>query len=465
MVRSDFNFAQFGEDSYLITNYAGKHAFLTSGEFHAFCNGTKMDEDKQNELEKLLFLSDQSSEQFIHDYSMAIRNYRNYLFGGTGLHIFVLTSQCNLKCVYCQASTTLCGNKMSKEVAERSVDLALQSPNEYLSFEFQGGEPLMNFEVLKHVVKYTNENGKSKNKVIEFNLVSNLTLLDDEIIQFIKENHIKISTSLDGHEKLQNTNRPYPSENGYSIWKNRLKQLRTEIGQTVGAIQTTTKSSLPYYREIVDEYVANGFKRVFIRPLTPLGYAATRWDQIGYTPEEFLKFYKKVFEYILLLAKQGVEIAEGHACIFLDKIINCRAGNYTELTSPCGAALGQLAYNYDGNIYTCDEGRMLAEMGDNSFCVGNVNMKYHDLFDNPVCKTVSQASCLECLPQCEDCVYSPYCGTCPVLNYYRYRTPFSTSPNNYKCKIYKGMLEIIFSVLHSGCGEDIDILYRWAKCN
>ena len=463
MVKSDFNFAKFGKDSYLITNYAGKYAFLTSDEFRAFCNGTKMPTNKQNELEKRLFLSGQSSEQFMHDYSTAIRNYRNYLFSGTGLHIFVLTSQCNLKCVYCQASTTPCGNKMSKEVAEKSVDLALQSPNKYLSFEFQGGEPLMNFEVLKHIVEYTNE--RSIGKVIEFNLVSNLTLLDDEMFQFINEHHIKISTSLDGHEKLQNINRPYPLGNGYTIWRNNLNRLRTETDQTVGAIQTTTRSSLPYYQEIVNEYIANGFKRVFVRPLTPLGYAATRWAQIGYTPEEFLNFYRKTFEYILLLNKQGIEITEGHACIFLDKIINQCAGNYTELISPCGAALGQLAYNYDGNIYTCDEGRMLAEMGDNSFCVGNVNMEYHELFDSSVCKTVAQSSCLECLPHCESCVYSPYCGTCPVLNYYENKTPFLSSPNNYKCKIYKGILEIIFSILHNGCKEDIDILHLWAECD
>ena len=463
MVKSDFNFVRFSKNSYLITNYAGKYAFLTDKEFHAFCSNSQIEKNKHTELKNKMFLSTASSEQFMRDYSTAIRNYRNYLFSGTGLHIFVLTSECNLKCVYCQALTSACGNKMTKEVAEKSVDLALQSPNKYLSFEFQGGEPLMNFEVLKHIVEYTNE--RSGDKIIEFNLVSNLTLLNDEMISFIKKHNIKISTSLDGPEKLQNRNRPYFSENGYSVWKNRLKKLKAETGRPVGSIQTTTRNSLPYYKEIVDEYIANGFKRVFIRPLTPLGYAATRWGQIGYTPEEFLEFYKKAFSYILSLAKQGVEIAEGHACIFLDKIINQRAGNYTELTSPCGAALGQLAYNYDGNVYTCDEGRMLAEMGDHTFRVGNVNMKYHELFDNPVCKTVTQASCLECLPQCESCVYSPYCGTCPVLNYYENKTPFLSSPNGYKCKIYKGILDIIFSILHSGCKEDIDTVYSWVKCD
>jgi sulfatase maturation enzyme AslB (radical SAM superfamily) len=94
---------------------------------------------------------------------------------------------------------------MTKEIAQKSVDLALQSPNKYLSFEFQGGEPLENFEVLKYIVEYTESH--SGNRIIEFNLVSNLTLLNDEMVCFLKEHHVNISTSLDGHEQLQNINR------------------------------------------------------------------------------------------------------------------------------------------------------------------------------------------------------------------------------------------------------------------
>lgn len=70
---------------------------------------------------------------------------------------FVVTNSCNLKCVYCQAQN---GNEipngfMTEEIAERAVDVALTSPNDNLSFEFQGGEPLANFSVIKHIVEYT----------------------------------------------------------------------------------------------------------------------------------------------------------------------------------------------------------------------------------------------------------------------------------------------------------------------
>ena len=463
MIKNSFNFAKHNDDTYLITNYAGRYAFLSNDVFHAFCNGNKIDSTIENRLVESYFCMGNNTEKSMRNYADAIRNYRHYLFSGTGLHIFVLTSQCNMKCVYCQASTHECGQMMTKDIAEKSVNLALQSPNNHLSFEFQGGEPLLNFDVLRHIVEYTE--AQEVDKRIEFNLVSNLTLLTDEMIEFINDHNINISTSLDGFESLQNSNRPLPYENGYQVWKHNFNKVRCITGKSYGAIQTTTRKSLDHPIEIVDEYINNGFSRVFIRPLTPLGYASNYWEKIGYTADEFLKFYYDIFDYTLKLSKEGIDIAEGHACIFLDKILNHRAGNYTELISPCGAGLGQLAYNYDGNIYTCDEGRMLAEMGDTTFKVGDVNMEYKELFMNPICKTVAHASCLEAIPQCESCAYSPYCGVCPVINYYDTKTVFPTSPNSYRCKIYKGMLDIIFSVLYRSDEKELSILNQWINFN
>lgn len=84
----------------------------------------------------------------------------------------------------------------------------------------------------------------------------------------------------------------------------------------ISAIQTTTRYSFPRYKELVNQYVAYGMTQIFIRPLTPLGYAEQHWDSIGYSPEEFLDFYKNILEYIIQLNKNGTFIAEGHAKIF-----------------------------------------------------------------------------------------------------------------------------------------------------
>lgn len=458
MMKSDFNFEKLSDGTYLITNYAGRYCFLFEGEFREFCTGG-VPESKREILRQNYFWSDGEIEKYILNYSGAIRAYRDNLFTGTGLHIFVLTTQCNLKCVYCQASTESCGNMMPFDISEKCVDLALQSPNRYLSFEFQGGEPLLNFDTMKHIVLYAEEH--KGNKEIAYNVVTNLTVLTEEMASFIKEYKINVSTSLDGSESLQNSNRPYPSKNSYFEWRAKYDMLKALLGHEIGAIQTTTKQSLNQAKEIVDEYIRNGFTRVFLRPLTPLGYASTRWPHIGYTAEEYLEFYTEAFRYILKRAKEGVAISEGHAAIFLDKILNQHAGSYTELTSPCGAGLGQLAYNYDGRIYTCDEGRMMAEMGDHTFLVGTVDSEYADLFNSPTCKAMAHASCLECIPECADCVYAPYCGTCPVLTYYENKSIFASEPNSYKCKIYKGILNLIFEVISKNDPEEMKILRGW----
>lgn len=133
-----------------------------------------------------------------------------------------------------------------------------------------------------------------------------------------------------------------------------------------------------------------------------------------------------------------------------------------ELRSPCGATVGQVAYYYDGNIYTCDEGRMIAQMGDDSFCLGNVfESSYYNLVKCDSCKAICGASILECLPGCSDCVYSPYCGTCPATTYALEHSIYTRSYKNYRCKTYSGMLDILFELLLND--ENKSIFESWIE--
>lgn len=109
---------------------------------------------------------------------------------------------------------------------------------------------------------------------------------------------------------------------------------------------------------------------------------------------------------------------------------------------------GQLTYYYDGNIYTCDEGRMLSEMGNDSFNLGNVfKDTYETLMSSDTTKAMCISSCLECNLACNNCVYSPYCGTCPVINLAQDNNIYVESPKEFRCKIYGGMLDILFDEL------------------
>ena len=196
MKRNYFNYKKI-KDKYLLTNDLGRYIFLTKDEFLKFITDRLKPEEKLTQLLKgQYFLYESSDYDFVEKAGAEFRKYRRNLFQGASLHIFVLTKQCNQQCVYCQASTDLDRHtKMSFETAQKAVDIALQAPSHFLTFEFQGGEPLMNFETLKYIVEYTR--AQETDKEIQFSLVSNLMLLDEEKLEFLTENQVSICTSLD----------------------------------------------------------------------------------------------------------------------------------------------------------------------------------------------------------------------------------------------------------------------------
>ncbi len=457
-----FNFEKF-KDKYLLTNEQSFFCFLDEKNFNHLINEQfeLMDDSIINELKSKYFVFDENEEVFIQEAIHPYRDNKNYVFYGTCLHIFVMTNACNMNCVYCQAqdSENIHKGMMDEDTAKKAVDIALQSPSQHLTFEFQGGEPLLNFPVIKCIVEYSEEN--CGDKKIQYSIVTNTLLFTDDMIDFIKQHSINISTSLDGNIDVHDKNRPLRTGEGtYEQVVFNIKKLQ-QAGIIVGAIQTTTRQSLAYVKEIVCTYQSLGLDYIFLRPLTPLGYAKEHWNEIGYTAVEFVKFYKVALSYIIGLNTAEKPFVEGHASIFLRKIIGHCADNYMELRSPCGAAIGQIAYYYDGRIYTCDEGRMLSEMGLPDFCMGDVwTSGYQALMESKVCKITCQASVMESLPNCCDCVFHSYCGVCPVVNYAMEQNIYSREANNYKCQIYKGILETIFEELYEN-PESTGIFEKW----
>lgn len=458
-----FNFKKLN-DEFLLTNDFGKYVFLKPAEFKELLSTKSIKQNQLNmQMQKDVFLYNSSEKAFIDENAYKMCDAKQYLFHSTQLHIFVVTSSCNMQCIYCQAQN---GEKqnygfMTEDLAKRAVDIALQSPAEHLQFEFQGGEPLLNFEIIKFIVEYSKQ--VCKDKTINYTIVSNLTVIDDDMIDFIIENRVTISTSLDGNENIHNNNRSY--KNGTGTYEDviiAIKKLKSK-GIHIGALLTTTRECFGKEKEIIDTYVALGFDSISLRPLTPLGCANKSWEKIGYTAEEFVVFYQDALDYIIEISND-TRITEGIASVFLTKILDGWGSNYMELRSPCGASLGQIAYYFDGNIYTCDEGRMAAEMGDSSFSLGNVyDDNYDTLIENDVCKGICSASILESLPSCMDCVYQPYCGVCPIINYVLDGDVYEKTPNNYKCQINKGILDTIFSKLQKRESELVNMFWRWIR--
>ena len=458
-----FNFKRF-EDKILLTNDFGCYVFVTPEEFsHLLHKSIDQESSLGKELYKKHCVYYDTNLEFSAASKYAMRASKAYLASGTSLHIFVVTTACNAGCVYCQANNgvTTPSLYMSKEIAEKAIDIALQSPETELSFEFQGGEPLLNFEIIKHIVTYAEK--KKDWHEIKYSIVTNLTLLTDEMIDFFEANRINVSTSIDGPCAVHNLNRPLKNGNGsYKKVLDSIKKLQNR-NIHIGAIQTTTKFSLRYPKEIVQTYKEIGFDSIFIRPLTPLGKATRNWESIGYTPEEFLAFYRVAVDELLRINENGYFLREDQAAILLNKL-HGESLNYMELRSPCGAGVGQLAYYADGNIFTCDEGRMLYEMGDHTFQLGNVFAStYKELIQSSTCKAVCASSILETIPGCCDCVYQPFCGTCPVVSYAKTHDIIEKAPRGYKCRIFSGILDYIFDLILKSDAETKRVLNSWSN--
>ena len=456
-----FSFKSF-DNKVLLTNDFGDHVFLEKDEFHRFITG-KIPEN--SEIAKKVISSRMAFQgtnlAFSGKNAYDMREAKRYVATATSLHIFVVTTSCNLNCIYCQANNGMTTHAlfMDSATAEKAVDIALQSPERNLTFEFQGGEPLMNFDIIRHIVEYAELNKNQHH--ISYSIVSNLILLTETILDFLIQYDFGISTSIDGNQVIHDLNRPFKGgEGSFRKVSGKLQSIRNRR-ISIGAIQTTTRIALPHPKEIVDAYVKLRFNSIFIRPLTPLGKALAGWNKIGYTPDEFLQFYRKALDTIIEYNRKGVQIREEHAAIFLRKIRG-EGINYMELRSPCGGGIGQVAYYSDGRIFTCDEGRMLAEMGNNAFCIGNVNEStYKEIIENRSCRTVCVASILESIPSCCDCVYQPFCGVCPVVNYALSGDIIEKEPRSYRCRIYSGILDYIFRLLNNNDKETIEILDSW----
>lgn len=457
-----FNFREI-ENKYLITNDFGRHAFLTGHDLNCLIKD-KIDYDSAlgKELVEKRFLYNGSRQAFIQNNISLWRDSKSYIFNATSLHIVVVTNACNLSCIYCQANASeeKQHGMMDTTTAEKIVDVILESPNHHLTIEFQGGEPLLNYTVIKHIIETVSRADHKKD--VRFSLVSNLTLLTSEMISFFAEYNVGISTSIDGDSALHDQNRHYPSGRGsFSDVSRSLTMLR-KAGIIVGAIETTTRNTLGKYKEVIDTYCDLGFNTIFLRPMSPLGCAKQRWAEIGYSAGEFLAFYKQCLDYIIQKNIEGINIQENQAAIFLAKILHFDPVNYMELRSPCGAITGQMAYYYNGDVFTCDEGRMMYEMGDASFRLGTIRENsYQDLVNASVSGTVCKASILESIPCCCDCAYQPFCGMCPVLNLAIDHDILPKEPMNYRCAIHSGILDIIFSMLLDADDQVLRVLEGW----
>lgn len=451
---------------YVLTNEAGQHLVLPRSDLDAFVRKQLPPTSPiYIELKSRHFLLDADSDVALDLLALKVRTRAQRIAQFTALHIFVVTLRCDYTCQYCQVSRQnddSGGFDMAVEDADRAIDFMFKSPSPALKVEFQGGESLLNFPLIRHIVDRCEQINKAMRRDLAFVIATNLSPLTAEILDFCRQHRIAISTSLDGPADLHNKNRPRPGRNGHTLTVEGIERARAALGeQYVSALMTTTPASLGRVREIVDAYLELDFDGIFLRPLSPYGFAVKTGLAHRYDVDRWLAFYKEGLDYILDLNRQGTRFVEQYTQLLLRRIFTPFGTGYVDLQSPAGIGISGIVYNYDGTVYASDEARMLAEMGDFTFRLGNLRtdsfeqVMLSDALLDPLEQSLAESS-----PMCSECGLLPYCGSDPVYHHATQRDAVGHKAFSGFCAKNMGILKHIFLKLEDDL-EAKDIMMGW----
>lgn len=463
-----FRFTALDAKEYVLTNAVGQVALLKRDALQRFVrHQLPSDSDEYRSLKARHFLLDADSDVAIDLLGLKMRTRLARLREFTSLHMFVVSLRCEHSCPYCQVSRQSDDRKafdMSRETADKALAMVFRSPSRAIKIEFQGGEPMLNFELVQYVVEHAEAINAAVQRDLQFVIATNLALVTDDILQFCKEHGVLISTSLDGPQDLHNSNRPRPGRNSYEKAVEGIQRAREALGRDrVNALMTTTVASLSRGREIIDEYLRLGFNGIFLRPLSPYGFAIKTKSYAAYDADEWLKFYFDGLDYILEINRSGTPFIEHYAAVILAKMLTPFGTGYVDLRSPAGIGIAGIVYNYDGDVYASDESRMLAEMGDRTFCLGNVHENtWEEVMTCDALLTPLEVSFADSAPMCSDCGFEPFCGADPVFHHATQGSYLGHKPTSAFCRRNMAIFRRLITLMRDDESAR-SIFLRWAN--
>lgn len=464
-----FRFRRLNSSSVVAVSESGDHEFLETEELRSLVQAREtLSLDRIAELKSKFFVGDPSASGIMRLLASRIATRQEAVLAGPALHILVPTLRCTHSCRYCQVNRSLEaeGFTISLEDLDAACDTIFKSPSPTLTVEFQGGEPLLQFDLVRRAIERIVAKNESHRRRIRFVVCSTLHQLDPDMCAFFKAHEVCLSTSIDGPAVLHNHNRLTPTGDAFERTVAGVEMARAWISPgSVSALMTTTRDSLRCPEDIVDTYVSLGFNEIFIRPLNHYGLARRNERLLDYSATDFCAFYERVFQRVLYWNLQGVPLREVAASIALNKILSPFDAGYVDLQSPTGAGLAVLVYNYDGYVYPSDEARMLAGSGDTSLRLGRIGESLKALLESDVERDLIASSFSRVVPGCRDCAYNTYCGPDPVGAYARWGS-FSVLPAlTEHCQRQLWLFDFLFKRLKDADPWFEDLAYRWAQPN
>jgi len=465
-----FRFESLQGNDVVLTNFVGEFVILKRDKLDEVVKKRLSPTDETYSLLRSRhFIKEPSDKASIELLGLKTRTKYSNIRNFTNLHLFVVSLRCDHSCQYCQVSRQS-ENKaafdMTEETADKALQIVFRSPNPAIKIEFQGGEPLLNFDLVRYVVLKAKQLNEIEKRDLQFVITTTLSLITDDILEFCKEHKIFLSSSLDGPEDLHNKNRPRPGKDSYSRFVEGLQKARDKLGyDAVSALMTTSPASLTRVRDIIDEYLKHDLDGIFLRHLSPYGFAIKTKSYDAYNVDRWLEFYREGLDYIVDLNKQGVRFTEHFASLLLTKMFTSNDPGFVDLMNPSGAGISAVVFNYDGDVYASDESRMLREMGDTTFKIGNLHENsYEEIFTSEALLNALDDSFTLSAPMCSDCAFEPWCGAEPVFHHAIFGDVLGRKPESEFCKRIMGVVRHLLNTMQAD-PEAKEIFMRWAnKC-
>lgn len=356
-----------------------------------------------------------------------------------------LTQTCNLRCTYCygDGGSYGSGGSMDEKTAFKTVDWLIEQSGKMkkIHIGFFGGEPFLEFPLMKSVVDYAKKKVKDAGKTVDFHTNTNGTLLTDEAITFIHQNDISLLVSIDGPQKIQDTQRPYADGSGsYNSVVPQLKKLLSVMPKTPAHAVLLGDTDPQQIKHALQEI---GFTEISLIPASGsllaegLNEEKTRRD----TETLFQSMEEDAQTWLKLISSRSTEELISHryksgllrGVVFL---LNHQKNNH-----PCGAGLGMVAVSVTGDVYLCHR------------FVGKDEYKLGSIFEGQLDREDYLISPITVNNTCVSCFAKYYCaGGCHHDN--ASSCGSTATPSNDMCRIKCRELELAAVVVSNLMPDD-----------
>ena len=352
---------------------------------------------------------------------------RNTVIKALCLHV---AHTCNLNCEYCFASQGKYHGEralMSFEVGKRALDFLIENSGtrRNLEVDFFGGEPLMNWDVVKELVSYARVQEKIHNKNFRFTLTTNGILIDDDVIDFCNKEMSNVVLSLDGRKEVHDRLRvDYQGRGSYDVIVPKFQEfIKRRNGKNYYMRGTFTHNNVDFTKDIFH--------------MADLGFTELSMEPVVCSPDDASALTEAdlpvLFEQYEILAKEMIKRKkEGNGFTFYHYMLDLTHGPciYKRI-SGCGSGTEYMAVTPTGDLYPCHQ-----FVGDTKYLLGNLwdgvtNKEIQNEFK--LCNAYAR-------PECNDCWAKLYCsGGCAANSYHA--SGKITGIYEYGCELFKKRIE------------------------